>query len=1176
MSSSKREQAYRNLEEALSYWQEKLAYYKRELSISAGAAQRFELKKRIEECNQEIEKINPELKFLKQRNKTEQTLLHWVEHEVKSRLHSSLHNRTSILLGKEEDPSKVNPPWAIDVKIGSQSSSRLAPNITITDIYDREDINGRLLILGAPGSGKTTMLLQLAQELINRAQSDTKQPIPVLLNLSSWKDDKQSIKDWIIADLKLKYGVRKDIGKKWLEEDAIIPLLDGLDEVASARQRLCVERINQFLHPSVWSISLVVCSRTEEFQRLATPLELNGAIILQPLSSQQIQDYVLRTEGEVLWNSIKDDRDLMKLAKTPLFLNILVISWEEISFSQWQLFSSREERLSYLFDAYIRRMFNRPYQGKQPSQEKTRYWLEWLAIQLKKENKTEFFIEKIQPYWLNFKAQKFSYGLIFGLMLGLIYNLTSSLTYEVIGKQNFIEISLVAGIPIPLIYELMGGLTGKLIYGLIGGLIVGLIGGFVVSKIENFYPTPLWKKIKKGLIGGMIGGLIYGLMGVLIYRLMGVLIVGLSDWLSWLGEGVLFGSIFGLTINKIETVETLTFSLKKSRVGLIYGLIIGLIVGFIYGLIYGFVRIWGMDIYWLIGALIFELFVGLMYGLIGGMIGALIFGLIKGISGVEIDLKNIPNQGIKATSKNAIRLTAISLIIWLVIYFVIQYTQTLDLVGFLLLITYILTLTILFSIYSLIQHCSLRFVLWLSGYAPWNYARCLDYATDRLFLQRVGGGYRFIHRLLQEHFAQFWQPQIAEVCVPDSDKQVKPQQIRKRRRKKVHPLSRLELFVIFILTVAGFTVWQYFHFHKLSPKDAEVFYSRGLVYFNLENYQQAIENFNQAIQLNSQYAEAYYKLAEAYQNRGSDYFSKYDYQQAIQEYTEAIQEYTEAIQLNSQYAEAYYSRGLAYYRRGKVYLSLAFLDQEKNYQDYQVIKKENLDQEKNYQQAIENFNQAIQLNPQYAEAYYSRGEVYLDQGNYQQAIENLDQVIHLNPQHDYAYFNRGIAYYKIQNDQKAIADFTQVIKIKPDSADAYVQLGIVYHKQKNFNAALSNYKQGLLAKEARDFGNIILANRNIGLIKYEIGSIDEAIQKWQEVMVMALCSESQLALAVAFYVKGEQEKAFQMAEAVLKFDKRFADLEFLKKALWGERLLADAEKLFSTPRIQGFLSSEQP
>ncbi|HEY9863805.1 MAG: hypothetical protein RIG63_15740 [Coleofasciculus chthonoplastes F3-SA18-01] len=36
---------------------------------------------------------------------------------------------------------------------------------------------------------------------------------------------------------------------------------------------------------------------------------------------------------------------------------------------------------------------------------------------------------------------------------------------------------------------------------------------------------------------------------------------------------------------------------------------------------------------------------------------------------------------------------------------------------------------------------------------PWNITRFLDYCTERLILQRVGNRYRFIHRLVQEHFA---------------------------------------------------------------------------------------------------------------------------------------------------------------------------------------------------------------------------------------------------------------------------------------------------------------------------------------------------------------------------------------------------------------------------------------
>lgn len=53
-----------------------------------------------------------------------------------------------------------------------------------------------------------------------------------------------------------------------------------------------------------------------------------------------------------------------------------------------------------------------------------------------------------------------------------------------------------------------------------------------------------------------------------------------------------------------------------------------------------------------------------------------------------------------------------------------------------------------------IQHSILRFILWCRGVIPWHYARFLDYATERMFLQRVGGRYRFIHDLLRDRLAR--------------------------------------------------------------------------------------------------------------------------------------------------------------------------------------------------------------------------------------------------------------------------------------------------------------------------------------------------------------------------------------------------------------------------------------
>lgn len=52
-----------------------------------------------------------------------------------------------------------------------------------------------------------------------------------------------------------------------------------------------------------------------------------------------------------------------------------------------------------------------------------------------------------------------------------------------------------------------------------------------------------------------------------------------------------------------------------------------------------------------------------------------------------------------------------------------------------------------------IQHFVLRLFLYQARVVPWNYARFLNYSTERLLLQRVGGRYRFMHKLLQDHFA---------------------------------------------------------------------------------------------------------------------------------------------------------------------------------------------------------------------------------------------------------------------------------------------------------------------------------------------------------------------------------------------------------------------------------------
>ncbi|MUG99774.1 NACHT domain-containing protein [Scytonema sp. UIC 10036] len=666
---------------------------------------------------------------LSSRNHVQQALLKQVRTEVKSRLNQSLHNRIYIVQDTQQNPSQIELPWSSEIKVGSKPKVRLT-NTEITAVYDQSDIAGRLLILGEPGIGKTTMLLKLAEQLVNRAKNDPVHPIPVLFSLSSWKNDNQNIKDWLIDQLKDKYGVRKDIGKGLVDNQEIISLLDGLDELAAERQEKCVVKINEFLHPSSWSNSVVVCSRIEEYQRYQTLLQLNNSLELCPFTPEQVYQYLQSTDNLQLWDSISQDADLNQLTRTPLLLNIIVLSAQEISLQTWQQFQSSEERQSYLFDGYIRRMLKRKYEGRQPKQENTKRWLGWLAQRLIDDSVTEFLIERIQPTLLKNKIQKLVYNLIvwgvigmliFGLLMGIFVGVVS--VFSPLKELKTLIYRQIVG--------LIFGLFFGLISGLISGLIYGLVGEFIEKKIEKtvILINPLKnlnKIIIKWLVYGLIYGLIFGLITGLIYGLIYGLIFGLI-------AGLFFGLFFELIGDKIQAIETLKFYLNKFFIGLILWLIIGVIL-------------------WLI--------TGVINGLIFGVITGLIYGLIYGLNGLEIENKNTPNQGIRQSLINTIILLfATSLPFSLLSFISIKIARNemnfneLLIGSFMFGLFFGMLVGITRSGTPAIKHFVLRVILSFNGYAPWNYAKFLDYCTERLFLQRVGGGYRFIHDLLRQHFA---------------------------------------------------------------------------------------------------------------------------------------------------------------------------------------------------------------------------------------------------------------------------------------------------------------------------------------------------------------------------------------------------------------------------------------
>ena len=111
--------------------------------------------------------------------------------------------------------------------------------------------------------------------------------------------------------------------------------------------------------------------------------------------------------------------------------------------------------------------------------------------------------------------------------------------------------------------------------------------------------------------------------------------------------------------------------------------------------------------------------------------------------------------------------------------------------------------------------------------------------------------------------------------------------------------------------------------------------------------------------------------------------------------------------------------------------------------------------------AIEDFNKAIRINPNYAMAYNNRGNAYAKKGDFDRAIIDYTKAIQLNPDSADAYYNRGNAYYNKGDFNRAIADYTKTIQLNPDYADDYNNRGAAYHSKGDFDHAIIDYTKAI-------------------------------------------------------------------------------------------------------------------
>jgi tetratricopeptide (TPR) repeat protein len=119
--------------------------------------------------------------------------------------------------------------------------------------------------------------------------------------------------------------------------------------------------------------------------------------------------------------------------------------------------------------------------------------------------------------------------------------------------------------------------------------------------------------------------------------------------------------------------------------------------------------------------------------------------------------------------------------------------------------------------------------------------------------------------------------------------------------------------------------------------------------------------------------------------------------------------------------------------------------------------------------AIAQLNEALRLDPSFAEAYTQRGVFYTMKNDYDRAMSDFTAAVRMDPSLADAYMNRGNIYNSQGDTDLARADYDTAIRLRPDYAPLYYSRDTLYEKQKDFDRARADFEYALMLDSGFSF-----------------------------------------------------------------------------------------------------------
>ncbi|TQM80479.1 tetratricopeptide repeat protein [Saccharothrix saharensis] len=254
----------------------------------------------------------------------------------------------------------------------------------------------QLVVLGAPGAGKSALAVLLTLGLVDRHAAG--EPVPVLLAVSSWNPAVEEVEDFLVRRTAEDHAVDAETVRRLVRDGLVLPVLDGLDEVPAVWHEQALRKLER------WTVAkrpLVLTCRSEEYERAVTSsgivLGRAAVVELAPVDGSRVGSFLATgTPVPQRWEPVLRHLEaepggvLAEVLSTPLMVSIARSAYRSATTDPAALLrlADRAAVARTLFDAFLADAYPpaepdpTAVRPAPPRPRKAVKWLRYLAFQL--------------------------------------------------------------------------------------------------------------------------------------------------------------------------------------------------------------------------------------------------------------------------------------------------------------------------------------------------------------------------------------------------------------------------------------------------------------------------------------------------------------------------------------------------------------------------------------------------------------------------------------------------------------------------------------------------------------------------------------------------------------------------------------------------------------------------